>query len=171
MKLVGSLSIVSAVLAALCPAALAAPAGALVAAAGPASGRASPLACTEDKDCLLSTFDCSQCGRCPGFPPYVISKRGLAQAEQECKAHPPPRLRALEPRTGGPRVPVLEQPACAPCQAPPAEQAWPLRTVCTKGRCEAVMGPRQRPGEVPALPATPAVPSGPKAPPAPPKVR
>jgi hypothetical protein len=91
------------------------------------------LRCGADADCVVTNFDCSECGRCPDTPPLAVPPRALNRLETECKKHPPARLA----RNG-----VLARrpmPACSPCMSSLRQAAAPIyRAACVESRCQAV---------------------------------
>jgi hypothetical protein len=86
--------------------------------------------CERDEDCVLSGFDCSECGRCPDTPPWAATAEQLAEAERECAAHPPVRMIPNAGELG------LDHPACSPCpDVPEMLPSW--RAVCREASCMA----------------------------------
>jgi hypothetical protein len=97
-----------------------------------------PAACLLDSDCILSGFDCSECGRCPKTPPVAVTAKQDVQVQAECMRNPPARLR---PRHLGPAAP-----ACSPCAGSITDDIVEYQAVCDAGRCKArVTGTKPRP--------------------------
>ncbi|HJX54557.1 MAG TPA: hypothetical protein VJ801_17455 [Polyangia bacterium] len=116
---------------------------------------ADDLRCGADADCVLTNFDCSECGPCPDTPPLAITPRALKHVEEECKKHPPARLAR---RPGDARGPM---PACSPCPSSLLRTAAPIyRAACVENRCQAVVDfyqvtpPSEAPLRGQAAPAT-----------------
>ncbi len=91
--------------------------------------------CATADDCVLTNFDCTVCGRCPGTPPAALNGQALVDREAKCRKHPPARL---DPRAkkGVPR------PKCAKCASPEPKCPIPWFQVdCVAGRCQAIPEP------------------------------
>lgn len=95
---------------------------------------ADDLRCGVDADCVLTNFDCSECGRCPDTPPLAMPPRALKRVDEECKRHPPARLARGSQLARGP------MPACSPCPPSLLRTAAPIyRAACVESRCQAVV--------------------------------
>jgi hypothetical protein len=106
--------------------------------------------CRRDADCILSSFDCSECGPCPGFPPQAVTRRQLEWLEEECRRNPPWRL-APDPGHAH-RTPV----ACSPCPDTGDHLIREYKAVCKGSRCAAELvsaRPVPLPGPNDPLPA------------------
>lgn len=85
--------------------------------------------CVRDDDCVVTAFDCSECGRCPGDPPGAATRAALAAAEEQCRLHPPIRN---DPHAAALGVAV---PACQPCDGGPHDVVTLYRAACRAGQC------------------------------------
>ena len=95
---------------------------------------ADDLRCGADADCVLTNFDCSECGPCPDTPPLAMPPRAFKRLEAECKKHPPARLARRSQLARGP------MPACSPCMTSLPRTAAPIyRAACVENRCQAVV--------------------------------
>ena len=95
---------------------------------------ADDLWCGADADCVLKSFDCSECGPCPDTPPPAMPPRAFKRVEEECEKHPPARLARRGQLARGP------MPACSPCRSTLLRTAAPIyRAACVENRCQAVM--------------------------------
>jgi hypothetical protein len=106
------------------------------AAAASASGDA--RTCSNSEDCVLTNFDCSACGRCPGTPPDALNGNALLDLEKKCRKHPPARL---DPKLkqGAPR------PKCGKCPQLDLKAPIPwFRVDCIEGHCQAIPQPAQQ---------------------------
>jgi hypothetical protein len=104
--------------------------------AAPASKPGDARTCSSaEEDCVLTNFDCTACGRCPGSPPVALNGRALVELEAKCRRHPPARL-DRKPKPGAPR------PKCGKC--PPLDPKRPIpwfRVDCIEGHCQAIPEP------------------------------
>ena len=101
--------------------------------------------CARDDECLVTTFDCSECGRCPGDPPWAALPGELTAAEDECRESPPVRNNPNAAALG------LAVPACQPCDGGIPEFVTLYRAVCREGDCIAepyATEPAPPPGEL-----------------------
>ena len=118
---------------------------------------ADDLWCGADADCVLKSFDCSECGPCPDTPPPAMPPRAFKRVEEECKKHPPARLARRGQLARGP------MPACSPCKSTLLRTAAPIyRAACVENRCQAVIDFYQvipRPSEPPLRAEAATVPS------------
>ena len=98
---------------------------------------ADDLQCAADADCILTNFDCSECGRCPNSPPFAVPPRALKRLEKECRKHPPARLASLLKNGSLSTGPM---PACSPCMSSLLQTSAPIyRAACVAGGCQAVV--------------------------------
>ena len=97
--------------------------------ASPQGDTPSEAQCTRDDECVVTSFDCSECGRCPGDPPWAALPAELAAAEEECRIHPPVRNDPDAAALG------LAAPACQPCDGGFQEFVTLYRAVCREGHC------------------------------------
>jgi hypothetical protein len=107
------------------------------------------LRCGMDADCVVTNFDCSECGRCPDSPPLAVPPRALKRLDTECRKHPPARLARDGVLARGP------MPACSPCMSSFQQTAVPIyRAACVESRCQAVVDFYQviNPPSSPSLP-------------------
>ena len=89
-----------------------------------------PSRCRDDAECSLTSFDCSECGRCPDDPPWAALPAELATAEEECRRNPPVRNNPQAAAMG------LAAPACQPCDGGLVRESVTLyRAVCRDGYC------------------------------------
>jgi hypothetical protein len=89
-----------------------------------------PPRCRDDAECVVTSFDCSECGRCPGDPPWAALPAEMATAEEECRRNPPVRNNPQAAAMG------LQVPACQPCDGGlPQEFVTLYRAVCRDGFC------------------------------------
>jgi hypothetical protein len=112
-----------------------------------------PLRCRDDADCSVTSFDCSECGRCPGDPARAVTAAGLATAMEECERNPPVRNNPQAAAMG------LTVPACQPCDGGLIQEFVTLyRAVCRDGSCIAepyATEPVPPPSDVISPPDTP----------------
>lgn len=103
--------------------------------ATPATMAGDARACSNADDCVLTNFDCTACGRCPGTPPVALNGQVLVDREAKCRKHPPARL---DPRAkqGAPR------PKCAKCAPIDPKRPIPwFRVDCIESHCQAIPEP------------------------------
>jgi hypothetical protein len=108
--------------------------------------------CERDQDCVLTSFDCSECGRCPDSPPEAVTAAQLAAAEADCRKNPPARLDPNARNRG------RAFPACSPCPGPTVVDRPVWQPVCRGHQCVAEIErtqPSQLQSQAATGPATP----------------